>query len=555
MQALTGSAVVAGSAAAIVAAGINAAIVGTLSSIATQVITTGRVDLGSALQSGAVSGLVAGVTSGVLGNAPGTSSGSGLADGATGSAATVTPGTNGATQLSQGSWADFVKNPESYAANTAIRSGISAAINSAVYGGSFGTAFLNGVVADAAAIGANSIGGATDAYSLQNVLGHAFLGCAAASLSSGDCAGGAVGAGTSALLTPLIRDAIYADSASLNYSDDKIRQAITVGLGTLAGGIAGIAAGTNGASAAQSAEIEALNNATSRWQNVKDPRFQANVKALGECIDVVSCRMNAAYLEAQVNGLNDEKIASLCGADNECVAARKQERALYQGAYTQAIGHEDPTIAARDYLGRLNQAQGNKYNGLQLDDALQRFKQGLSDIANPLDAFVLKSIVGNPAIFGAVLGVTALDSDGGGSGRLPASSGNKVAQEVFQAYSNPSQLVQSRINSFLSQIPENSKGRITMGVAVVEDANGVRSILVSTSEPNGYLRPGVSLQYGDKVVAGTGHAEADIISYANANNLKVIDIGATRPVCANCQDTIQSTGANISTPLKNPPKE
>jgi len=56
-----------------------------------------------------------------------------------------------------------------------------------------------------------------------------------------------------------------------------------------------------------------------------------------------------------------------------------------------------------------------------------------------------------------------------------------------------------------------------MGVAVVEDANGVRSVLVSTSEPRGYLRPGVSLQEGEKVVVGTGHAEADIVSYANAN--------------------------------------
>ena len=555
MQTITGSAVAAGSAAAIVAAGINAAIIGTLSSIATQVITTGRVDLGSALKSGAVAGLVAGLTAGVLGNAPGTSSGSGLAEGTSSSANTVTPGSGATAQLSRASWEDFVTHSGTYAANTAIRSGISAAINSAVYGGSFGTAFLNGVVADAAAIGANGIGGATDVYSLQNVLGHALLGCAAASLSSGDCAGGAVGAGTSALLTPLIRDAIYADSASLNYSDDRIRQAITVGLGTLAGGIAGIAAGTNGVSAAQSAENEALNNATSRWQNVNDPRFQANVKALGDCIDVISCRMNAEMLAAQVNILSDEKIANLCASDNECVAARQQERALYQSAYAQAISHEDPDLAARDYLGSVNRSQGNIYNGLQLDDALQRFKRGLTDITNPIDAFVLKSIVGNPALFSAVLGVTALDSDGGGSGRLPGTGGNKIAQEVFQAYNNPSQLVQSRINSFLSQIPENSKGRITMGVAVVEDANGVRSVLVSTSEPNGYLRPGVSLQYGDKVVAGTGHAEADIISYANANNLKVIDIGATRPVCANCQNTIQPTGASISTPLKNPPKK
>jgi len=275
METLTGSAVAAGSAAAIVAAGINAAIVGTLSSIATQVITTGRVDLGSALQSGAVSGLVAGVTSGVLGNAPGSSSGSGLADGTTGSAATVTPGTNGATQLSQGSWADFVKNPGSYAVNTAIRSGISAAINSAVYGGSFGTAFLNGVVADAAAIGANGIGANSPAYSIQNVLGHALLGCAAAALRDSECAGGAIGGAASALVAPLIRDGLYAGSESVktivngnetttitSYNNRDYNAAITA-LSLMTGGSLAALLGRDAVSAANAAQNEATNNATS----------------------------------------------------------------------------------------------------------------------------------------------------------------------------------------------------------------------------------------------------------------------------------------------------
>ena len=89
-----------------------------------------------------------------------------------------------------------------------------------------------------------------------------------------------------------------------------------------------------------------------------------------------------------------------------------------------------------------------------------------------------------------------------------------------------------------------------MGVGVVEDANGVRSVLISTSEPRGYLRPGVTLKPGETMVVGTGHAEADIVTYAKANNLKVIDIGSTRPVCPPCQDAIGPTGANISTPLK-----
>lgn len=115
---------------------------------------------------------------------------------------------------------------------------------------------------------------------------------------------------------------------------------------------------------------------------------------------------------------------------------------------------------------------------------------------------------------------------------------------------NSSSLVQNRIESLLSQIPKNTQGRITMGVAVVENKDGIRSVVVSTSEPRGYIRPGVVLQPGETIIVGTGHAEADIVSYANANGLKIIDIGATRPVCSTCQDVIRPTGANITTPLK-----
>ncbi|MDR6743066.1 filamentous hemagglutinin [Herbaspirillum sp. 1173] len=275
METITGSAVAAGSAAAIVAAGINAAIIGTLSSIATQVITTGRLDLGTALKSGAVSGVVAGLTAGVLGNAPGTPSDSGLAEGASNSASTVTPSSGSASQLSQGAWKDFMTNPGTYTANTAIRSGISAAINSAVYGGSFGTAFLNGVVADAAAIGANGIGGNSSAYSIQNVLGHALLGCAAAALRDTECAGGAIGGAASALVAPLIRDGLYAGSETVktivngnekttitSYNNQDYNAAITA-LSLLTGGSLAALLGRDAVSAATAAQNEATNNATS----------------------------------------------------------------------------------------------------------------------------------------------------------------------------------------------------------------------------------------------------------------------------------------------------
>jgi hypothetical protein len=115
---------------------------------------------------------------------------------------------------------------------------------------------------------------------------------------------------------------------------------------------------------------------------------------------------------------------------------------------------------------------------------------------------------------------------------------------------SPSQVVTGRVAELKGQIPTAQLDHITMGVAVVEDASGVRSVLVSTSEPRGYLRPGVSLKPGETMVAGTGHAETDILAYAKDNNLKVIDIGATRPVCVPCQDAINPTGAAVSTPLK-----
>jgi filamentous hemagglutinin len=152
---------------------------------------------------------------------------------------------------------------------------------------------------------------------------------------------------------------------------------------------------------------------------------------------------------------------------------------------------------------------------------------------------------------GLVLGggaVLAAKAPGVAAGGTPSTIGRGLV------YENPTSLVQSRVDDLLSQIPANSQGRITMGVAVVEDAQGVRSVLISTSEPRGYLRPGVTLQPGEKVVAGVGHAEADIVSYANANRLTIIDIGATRPVCASCQNVIAPTGANTATPIKIAPK-
>jgi RHS repeat-associated protein len=132
--------------------------------------------------------------------------------------------------------------------------------------------------------------------------------------------------------------------------------------------------------------------------------------------------------------------------------------------------------------------------------------------------------------------------------------GAQYIGETGDAGDNPvSQFVTSRIDQLQQSIPEAQQGRITMAVAVVEDAAGNQTVLVATSEPGGYLRPGVTLQPGETMVAGTGHAEVDIVNYANENGLTVINIGATRPICPSCQSVIAPTGATVSTPLKPPP--
>jgi RHS repeat-associated protein len=110
-----------------------------------------------------------------------------------------------------------------------------------------------------------------------------------------------------------------------------------------------------------------------------------------------------------------------------------------------------------------------------------------------------------------------------------------------------SQVVRTRVAQLEAALLPRSGHRVTMAVAIVENANGVRSVLVGTSEPRGYLRPGVTLQPGETMVTGSGHAEADIVTYARLNNLRIIDIGATNRVCPACQDAIRPTGANIST--------
>jgi hypothetical protein len=110
----------------------------------------------------------------------------------------------------------------------------------------------------------------------------------------------------------------------------------------------------------------------------------------------------------------------------------------------------------------------------------------------------------------------------------------------------------ARVGQLRSAIPVAQQGRITMGVGLAEDANGVRRVLIGTSEPRGYLRPGVTLAPGETLAPGLRHAEADIVDFARQDGLRLIEVGATRPICPECAGLIKGAGAQPVTLLKLP---
>ena len=107
-----------------------------------------------------------------------------------------------------------------------------------------------------------------------------------------------------------------------------------------------------------------------------------------------------------------------------------------------------------------------------------------------------------------------------------------------------------RLDELKAAIPDAQKGRITLAVGRARDASGAEKVLVATSEPGGYLRPGVTLKPGEILAAGGKQAELDIVSFAKQNGLTLLEVGATRPICGTCASAIEEAGAKSGTTLK-----
>ncbi len=117
-----------------------------------------------------------------------------------------------------------------------------------------------------------------------------------------------------------------------------------------------------------------------------------------------------------------------------------------------------------------------------------------------------------------------------------------------------SRTVIQRLNELGATTSPNRKGKITLAVAVAQDRNGTKITLVGSSEGTLRKEARTALKPDEVRVPGPrgsqDHAEVNIVNYAKAHNLKIIDIGASNKICVPCQNELAGLGAHYSTALR-----
>jgi filamentous hemagglutinin len=97
----------------------------------------------------------------------------------------------------------------------------------------------------------------------------------------------------------------------------------------------------------------------------------------------------------------------------------------------------------------------------------------------------------------------------------------------------------------------------TVAVAVLEDSSGERQTVAASSRGRMSRAQtvrasalGISPINMPNVSGPGGHAEVNIINrYAEANNMRVVDIAASRPICCYCNDEFNRHGATPYHPI------
>ncbi|MFA8392594.1 filamentous hemagglutinin N-terminal domain-containing protein [Burkholderia ubonensis] len=288
---------------------------------------------------------------------------------------------------------------------------ISATVNTAVYGGSFGEVLRGSVVSDLAAVGAGAIGelndkgffGAGDGFKVGYVVAHAALGCAGSAAGGTDCASGALGGALSAGLNPIID------------AQGNIPAPLLTGIETLVSATVAGALGFNVQGAVSAAQNETQNN----WLSHKP----ASLMALSEqqLLDkaVAACNNGNSDACKVKNGLlalsqkRDAWLASACAGGSgspDCKAAFAAALAggndvKFVNGTAYAFDPNAPGIKAID--SPYQQLYAGSFDGklaVNLLDGLQNA---------PIDLPIVASIKGIGKLFGiGTETVTAASSSG-----------------------------------------------------------------------------------------------------------------------------------------------
>ncbi|WP_433696387.1 filamentous hemagglutinin N-terminal domain-containing protein [Paraburkholderia phenoliruptrix] len=221
----------------------------------------------------------------------------------------------------------------------AERSVVTAGIDTAVYGGSFGNALEYSALSDVAAVGAGAIGTASQndkSWMAQGtpgyVLAHAGLGCAISAAEGTGCAGGAIGGAVSAFSANAIARAV---TGGQGVTDPSQLAMITAATTLLGGGVAA-ALGQNAAGAVNAAANETRNNSC------------ANGDHCGEDPEKVNEHTYTHQILPQTGGAIDEQ-------------QQAQQGGAGNSADTVTVGKGIPLGAA---AGATNNAVVGSYNPL-----------------------------------------------------------------------------------------------------------------------------------------------------------------------------------------------
>ena len=235
---------------------------------------------------------------------------------------------------------------------------ISAGVQSALNGTSFGGALREAIVGDLAALGANQIG--THLTGVERAVAHAALGAISAELTGKDALAGAIGALTSALAAAPLDDA-------LGLTGEERKVAVTA-LAMLAGGMASDALGHDPLTGAYTALNEVTNNYLKHSEIVEKERRKSTECAAGDS----ACRKRVEH-EYAVRSDERDRVHENCTDAQSCRAARQE---IEQDM--EALGRRVRELGAKSYTpDGLSAAEQNEALQIawNLNDAAKSYEQ------------------------------------------------------------------------------------------------------------------------------------------------------------------------------------